>query len=559
MKRVIACILSLSMVFALAGCTKEETTKKKTKKTTTEEEETPDTEHPDTSDTEVTDTSETTEASSTSESDTSETSETGTVVPGSFVINHTLENLGFYNIPTDLAFARPYTDGENTTMMAVAEYCDDYYFDTPGYDALSTSLDDFYGYLLESNDSIYETARSKFIQDIADGQYHMSICHICRTTVFRADSTVCSLLVTMLSSENDGTAPFYINFNSMNGEQIKFDDVVTDRAAFCDFVDSYLVASPELLQGDKDSISSTLDIIRNGFEVYFSFGYDGIFVYIESDKYFKVPVYMLADCVNMEYFGNTPESYTLVADDTRVIDWDVDGDSTLDKIKLDITYDEYDAVNTMTLWYNNESASVPSQLISDIPLYYDTFYFMHVNGADYVYIAYYEESAGAAGYCFEIDGSSISFVCSFDGTFHGFPYNPESFDFGFSSEIMGTGTIIGNYTIDQDGHPVPDNTFFSKLFYGASRSAVTKVDIEGALKLDYDLNVTDTITLSAGTTLYTYAIDFDTMYIIYSTVEEDPDEEYFVAVPFELPVDSYEVLINGMPQQELFAGLQFAG
>ncbi|MBR5974626.1 MAG: hypothetical protein IK020_05520 [Clostridiales bacterium] len=559
MKKIIAILLSMSMVLALAGCSKEEETTKKPKKTkeTTEEEDTSDTEEPDTSDTEDPDTSGTTEESDTSDT---EPSDTNVAVPGGFTVSHTLEDLGFYNVPTDLAFARPYVDGDNTTMMAVAEYCDDYYFDTPGYDGLSESIDDFYGYLLASCDSLYDTSRSKFILDIADGNYHMSVCRICQTTVFRADSEVCSLLVTsMTSEEGEGTAPFLLNYRSKTGEAINFDDVVTDRAAFCDFVDSYLIASPELLDGYKEDISLVLDMIRGGYDIYFTLGFDGIFISIESDKYFKVPVYMLDNCVNMEFFGNTPESYTLVADDTRAIDWDIDGDGLLDKIKLDMTYDEYDAVNTMTLWYNNEKASVPSEMISDVPIYFDTFYFMHVHGADYVYIVYYEESAGSSGYCFELDDTGVSFVCQFEGTFQGFPYNPESFDFGFSSEIMGTSTITGNYTINLDGQPVPDNTFFRKLFYGASRSAVTKADIEGALKLDEDLNVVDTITIPAGTTLYTYVIDFDTMYIIYSTVEEDPDQEFLVAVPFELPADSYEVLINGMPQQELFAGLQFAG
>ena len=562
MKRLISLILGLSMVLALAGCSKEESTTKKPKKTkdTTEETETEEPETEPTEDPETSDSSETEESSSESESDT-ETSGTTPVNPGTFTISHTLEDLGFYNVATDRVFARPYVDGDHVTMMGVAEYCDDIYCDAIGYDGLIDALDMIYGSTLDAYDTSYETARAKFIEDIRDGQYHLSITNICTTTIYRADSKACSFFMESTSSEEIDSTTVYYNLRSEDGSNIRFDEIVTDRSAFCDFVDSYFRASGELNDFESESIGYLLDAIRGGQEISFLLGYDGIFLPIESSHLFKVPVCMLGDCVNMEFFGNTPESYTLAADATRVIDWDVDEDGTLDKIKLDMTYDEYDAIETMTLWFNNEKAAVPSSFIAEEPVYYDGFYFMHTDSGDYVYVAYYDEDNGTQGYCFRFNGTGFEFGFQYFGRFKGFPYNPDDFVFSSRTDIMGTSDLYYYASLDAQGHPLPDFTYHYKSFYGASKTAVTKVELTDVMVIDGSRNQEGTITIPAGTTLAFQVIDLDTNSIIFSTVEENEEDEIYIELPFELnsSEDTYNIKINGIEQMDLFDGLQFAG
>ncbi|MBO4474014.1 MAG: hypothetical protein J5750_03780 [Clostridiales bacterium] len=561
MKRLISLILGFSMVLALAGCSKEESTTKKPKKPkeTTEESET---EEPDTEPTEdpETDPTDTEESTSETSSDT-EPSDTTPAAPGTFTIAHTLEDLGFYSLATDRVFARPYVDGDHVTMMGVAEYCDDIYCDADGYDALNDVLDLIYGSTLDAYDTSYDNSRAKFIEDIRDGQYHMSICNICTTTIFRADSKVCSFVMYTTTSEDTSIPPVYYNLRSEDATYIRFDDVVTDRAAFCNFIESYLIASGELEEFKIDAIKDLLAAIRKGEEISFMLGFDGIFIPIESNLYFKVPVFMLSDCVNMEFFGNTPASYTLAADDTRVLEWDIDEDGTFDKIKLDMTYDEYNAIETMTLWFNNEKAAVPSQLISEIPIYYDGFYYMHTASGDFVYVEYYEEDSGTAGYCFEFNGTSFEFAFQFFGRFRGFPYNPEYFSFSTRTDIMGTSDLFFDAEIDANGHPLPGLTYYYKSFYGASKTAMTKVELTDVMVIDASRSELGTITIPAGTTLAFQVIDYDTDSIIFSTVEEDEEEEIYIELPFEVDssVGSYQCKINGIAQTELFDGLQFAG
>ena len=566
MKRIISIILGMSMVLALAGCSKkEETTKKKSKKTkvTTEESETEDPET-DPTDTEETDptTSETSDTSDTTDTTPSDTSTPA--VPGASTIEHTLEDLGFYNLPTDRAYAVAYTDGSITTMTGVSEYFDDYYFDLTGYDALENALDGIYGGVAVENDDAYDEAREKFIEDMKDGQYHLTVSRECRTLLFRADSAVTSFLLTTTTSDDEPFAPAAYNLRSENGETIGFNDVITDREAFCDFVDSYLVKAPEVNKLLSDEISDILTNIRTGKDVDFTLGFDGIFLFIEQDLYFKVPVHMLADCVNMEFFNNTPEYYTLVSDATNVIEWDVDDDNVPDKLKLEVTYDEYDAFETMTLWFNNESAKVPDDVLSELPGGVDDFYYMHASTGDFVIVNFYDEF-GPGYYCFKIDGQQVSYSCAKDGHFGGFPYNPECFTFCVWTDVFGTSDFYGDFYLDATGQALLDESFVYRSFYGVNSTAVTKVDVE-AVKVDISasgdqLEDVETFTLPAGTVLQYVFLDPYESRIVFSTIEENEEDEILLKLPLDyedLPEETV-IKIGGMAQTELFDGLRFAG
>ena len=566
MKRIISIILGMSMVLALAGCSKkEETTKKKSKKTkvTTEESETEDSET-DPTDTEETDptTSETSDTSDTTDTTPSDTSTPA--VPGASTIEHTLEDLGFYNLPTDRAYAVAYTDGSITTMTGVSEYFDDYYFDLTGYDALENALDGIYGGVAVDNDDAYDEAREKFIEDMKDGQYHLTVSRECRTLLFRADSAVTSFLLTTTTSDDEPFAPAAYNLRSENGETIGFNDVITDREAFCDFVDSYLVKAPEVNKLLSDEISDILTNIRTGKDIDFTLGFDGIFLFIEQDLYFKVPVHMLADCVNMEFFNNTPEYYTLVSDATNVIEWDVDDDNVPDKLKLEVTYDEYDAFETMTLWFNNESAKVPDDVLSELPGGVDDFYYMHASTGDFVIVNFYDEF-GPGYYCFKIDGQQVSYSCAKDGHFGGFPYNPECFTFCVWTDVFGTSDFYGDFYLDATGQALLDESFVYRSFYGVNNTAVTKVDVE-AVKVDISasgdqLEDVETFTLPAGTVLQYVFLDPYESRIVFSTIEENEEDEILLKLPLDyedLPEETV-IKIGGMAQTELFDGLRFAG
>ncbi len=566
MKRIISIILGMSMVLALAGCSKkEETTKKKSKKTkvTTEESETEDPET-DPTDTEETDptTSETSDTSDTTDTTPSDTSTPA--VPGTSTIEHTLEDLGFYNLPTDRAYAVAYTDGSITTMTGVSEYFDDYYFDLTGYDALENALDGIYGGVAVDNDDAYDEAREKFIEDMKDGQYHLTVSRECRTLLFRADSAVTSFLLTTTTSDDVPFEPATYNLRSENGETIGFNDVITDREAFCDFVDSYLVKAPEVNKLLSDEISDILTNIRTGKDIDFTLGFDGIFLFIEQDLYFKVPVHMLADCVNMEFFNNTPEYYTLVSDATNVIEWDVDDDNVPDKLKLEVTYDEYDAFETMTLWFNNESAKVPDDVLSELPGGVDDFYYMHASTGDFVIVNFYDEF-GPGYYCFKIDGQQVSYSCAKDGHFGGFPYNPECFTFCVWTDVFGTSDFYGDFYLDATGQALLDESFVYRSFYGVNNTAVTKVDVE-AVKVDISasgdqLEDVETFTLPAGTVLQYVFLDPYESRIVFSTIEENEEDEIFLKLPLDyedLPEETV-IKIGGMAQTELFDGLRFAG
>ena len=325
MKRVIALILSASMVFALAGCAKEtEETKKKKKTKKTEKTE-------DTEDTDETDDTETSEEGSESTTDESETEEstdpTSVVYTSDLVIRHDLESLGV--ITYDNFWQYGAVDPTINREYGYVQYVS---VDVPGFTTetgsqqVNDDIKEFMDIFIDSGVDIYNMEKEEFIEAVGKGgklpYYHAWG----ENEIYRVDNEVVSFAMHLRESADDMDASeAYIcyNYDVNTGLPIPFYDVVNDLDALEAYMTEYFTDL-----GLEYLLETAFEELEESPDLYYALMYDAIVI-----EGVKLPVIGHEEIFNMQYFGATPEEYSLLLDETNSLIWDFDDDGTLEELR----------------------------------------------------------------------------------------------------------------------------------------------------------------------------------------------------------------------------------
>ena len=603
MKRNIAALLSLSVVLGLAGCTPKET---RTERTTTKEETTEPVESTSESETTGTETSESTSetaSESTSEStteteetttesetsDTSDTSETSKESETSetseapkpakeFKVAHDLSrpklNRETHNI--GVAGIAPKTDD---LMASLSEHMTYYTFMDPGYDSMRNLLDSLYDGRTTMLDYKYNEKLKTFSDDLknftseniwADGRTSFGS----DFSFTRADSQVFSICIKdRIPTDEEEITPYYsetyLNYNAKDASEIHLSDIITDGKAFASAIKSKYTRQPvgtdwedKLNERRNNGLAQIASDIEKGEEIPFLLYHNAIqFKYIQkfdtyaTTYYYVFSVADLANCVNMDYFGNTEPYYTLTADSNGDLYWDFDEDGTPDKMSLTTTE------KTLDFMLNNTPTSI--DITSD--MYADDGYIldlvMYTESGFYIYVTCENEDPVNAKLLFHLDGEKVSFVSEIED-FEEFPFDPGRCYFTSRSDIMGTGHItITGTCLGTKGKPTPSEDFYLKDGIGVTTTDMTlgKYNDNGPFAGDLQ-----TIKIKKGTPVMLIGIDSASEMAVLSTLNTNPDEnELFYMACWRDKSNrfsdyDYEIRYNGETSYQLFTGPMYA-
>ena len=550
MKKLVAALLCASFVLACACTDKEETTKKKKKKKTSTTEETEDTTEPGESSSD--EPTEPTDSSSETE-DTSESSDTSSqpvapVFTDTLVYDQSLDFLDFENDPYDLIYGveNPNSSSDYNSIVSVHVNYDEYWlWDAPN-DDLEDIIDDLYWDIEDKYDTLYAERLQELLDGIANNQYPEYGTNIfCSTDVTRADSLFLSFYI-MEPGDDDKAIVTSYNYITPTAETIRFEDVVIDKEALCDYV------SANSLFNNTDEI---LAKIRDG-SVPFCLTYDGIVLIspISSNYAQSAKISAISNSnqgiFNMGYFGATPSSYMLEAGPDDKIYWDVTGDGITDEITITYPSDTFYRFEELTFDISGVSTTIKEADSDDLDGEYYNAYLICSDGNFFICVETTIEDDYSIQLIFRINSDlSVSFQGRTDGYFDTEPYNPNYIEISDISQFIGTGVQTNQYYFD-----LATGNFerFSSMSYRNYKVLVTKTDIAAKNYLD-----DSDMTIPAGTSVTLVSFDKEAQIAYFSTLYEDDFDNKIFYLTFT--IEDYAFRLDAGNEQDLFTGLFYAG
>ncbi len=377
------------------------------------------------------------------------------------------------------------------------------------------------------------------------------------TTVYRSDSVCFSYagkLNTSVAGDYSDTI-YTSNFDSLTGEEITLDDVVTDIGSLTDVVVDYFVTSDfgHMLGGDWGR--AVYNVLNSG-SAAFTLVNDGIIVYISSEVIIpdemypcitetKIPFIGNESLFNESYFNAIPYNYCIYEDASGVIKYDFDEDGVIDTFTYTPNGDEY--------WYDSVDCSY-----NDIDFTIDaygfsyTFYIVHIFGHNYLYCQTVTENDYYSTTVYEINESSVTQVGDFGGRAK-YIANPESFE--LETRIDPLSTMDGYRVSYIDSNGLPESSY--EYYLRAYHPLTSTVGLEGDV-LDSDGFPTgETREVAAGSMFIFFRTDNETFvdFIVYNS-ELDTSETIRFDVSLEWGGGQQ---IEGMTAYDCFEMLYYAG
>ena len=426
MKRSIAVLLTAAMILSLAGCSKKDEKETSRTKRTKDSTETEETESPETEET-SSESEQSTESESESESSSDTTGLGKPSGPVHVKLDHSLTLLDLSEDVTDRAYGELIKNLDYPHMMSVHEYVSSYTVLSDNYDALNKKLSDISSTHKNACDKEYDNIVNQFpeYQKIASEEnYYMfssnyfgSYINLCR-----ADSEITSFSVkdTLISTDLSSDSEAFYNFKSGTGEEIKFDDIVTDRSAFADAIIASIPATTantnDWQKTQYEAVKAAAENIRNNSDVAFLLYANAIHISDtvmldgqNKDIDFNVSVLDLSNCVKPEYFGSTTKYYSIVQDVGNNIKWDFDEDGILDTLTVnDVSDDDY-GIN-LEISLNDKKTTLP-----DLPELQDGddiswVGVSYTNNGYFLYVECAMEDPVNTTLVFHVTGDSIEYV-----------------------------------------------------------------------------------------------------------------------------------------------------
>ena len=558
MKRIAAVLLCGAICMSLVSCSKAEETKKKkkkTKKTTVETEETEETDIP---------TDETTDTSATEDTSDTEPSESETTPPENiFVMDDSLSMLDL-SYPYELWRYTAAFDKESEQTNSLFLAVDQLYFE-PGspYTQLESALERDLADSSGATIAQYKEDSQKFLSDAKSGGAPAGKNYEFRTALFRSDTQIFSFAITSSVDMEEGEFRAY-NYRTEDGSTITLDDVVLDRAALSGYVEQ-LLNMPGAGNDYKTWLSDVENSILDGSFV-FTMTYDAINILITNYgminyDVIKIPVYGHEDIFNMEYFGKTPQYYTIFDDINHEILWDVNSDGQMDTIKVSSEYSEGTSdygSDEVILNVDYNGYKIDSKTLGLDIFAYDVLYsmVMKTDSGFYLYCRMNSIDSFEDTYVFKIDKDTLSYV----GYFGDFMcarglIDPQNFEMRDICDTLGSCfysnvfSVIGN-----NGMP----EFLYDLWVSDADPITTKIDISCAKVDENNYTKVEDTTIPAGSFVRPYLYDVQTRRLIVMVVNEDPAKEFYAELDFEKD-DNFNFTVNGKDIYDVFYSIMFWG
>ena len=465
MKRAIAVLLSMTMVLALAGCSKEEETtkKKKSKKTTkTEDTEDPDDTDPSesTDETDPTDDTDPTDTSETADSSTSGTTSSGDPFNMDLpALTHDLQLLTFKNDPVEHYYGEL---GANDEIYQAMYSLDVYSVEDAGFTALNDYLDQVNSGYESRLAGLYESSLDTLSDLVADADpdayWGETLYNYSLYKIYRTDSKVSSFYTVDYASSSDAEGSIvYHNLDSKTAEVITFDDVVFDRSAFAEVLNEYILPSDpddysERIEERNSTLTSLIEMVKSGSDISFLMTQNTIILFQEGPSAgevmtysFSIPVLHLGGCVDLSYFTSTPAYYCLTADDNDEIYWDFDEDGSLDIVTVTGLMDGYDF--DLEISYNG-NISPSGDFNFDFEEAYGVCWttMVHTDSGYYLYVELMVEDPVNPTLIYHLENGVFEYV-DYTNEIAWTPYNPVNMRILKRSDLIGTGSYSVECTL----------------------------------------------------------------------------------------------------------------
>ncbi len=564
MKRAISLLLTSAMILSLAGCSKtEETTKKKKKTKKTTSSEITETEDPETETEEPTDTDNT-------ETDPDPTA--GPKMPDTISLRHDLEVLQFNHNIVRNNYAEM-TDKFPYELFRASSYCDQFQLASPGYDSLASFLDDLAQEMKDDSDAYYEQYLSQFdtyIDTATEDDVWLYTDHgrSNQLSIYRADEKVLSFSRDIATRDTGYRNDYeHYNLDPKTGKLLELSEIVTDFNAFADAVEAYetnhfyaytpsglfLTMADHLRKGELDQLEFCLN--QNCLILYMDYeDFDG---YIAEYACY-VSALAHTDCIDPDYFINTPENYTLLPDSANEIYWDFDEDGSIDKFVFDYDADfttGYYVDFTPTISVNDEPYAI-GDFKEDLEGCYDlgNMFLMSVNGGYCLYIEGRIEGPTDPYFFFRMNGKSFDYVGYID-EIGWYPYDPDNISILIRGDLLGTGAFSKPTSLcTANGIPVNNGSFFFKGGLG-----LTAEKMKLGLFTEDGQPTGDSITIAAGTPVRLDGIDIDKGLAYFTTLHRDAseNESFQMVLTCDPDYEYYDVIFNGEDGFKLFTGSDY--
>ena len=529
MKKLVAVLLSMSMILALAACgSKSEETKKKkkkkTKKTTAQTETIDPTDIP----------SVPTDDPTTDTSDPVPT----TPVQKDLVISHDLEKLGINRNISFLNYGAVCEDDDydGLVMSSCSLYFEDYTaLNGDGYNA-NTTLENVFSNNKDDLIQTYELHRDEFIKEEDEGLDIYFYNLISSATFYRADSQVMSFAYyegefCALEERFDYEQTFVNTCPSRSNPEIGFDEVILDPDGLIDY------ASTVFYNDHSYVLDELAEKIRNK-EVCFAMTYDGI---ILGDEKFSVVGH--EEIFNMEWFGSTPKDYSLILDTENKLTWDFNSDGTLEELACQ--YDEQSG--TILISLGNETYSFTESEIPGVSMNWGIDYnnnsvvMTTVNGS-FLYLILDQSETYKRTYVFKVSDGSVEYIQDKAG----YPFedvcDPMNFDFYEYMHFLGDKEMYVPMLLGQDGELIIQTS----SNYDYSSPYLVMTDIKGQ---EFDWNT--------GELIGDYTIKADT---IVSVIAYSQYNGSLVLMPLtrDMTLDNQKFILVETDRESTVAGKPFA-
>lgn len=466
--------------------------------------------------------------------------------------------------------------------IEIGEYADGQFVRSEEYAGLASAIDK---YNKEIKDSTVETAdgyadlakqdmaqnRSASVDSDEYGGYDatymddMYYSNEVTASVTRSDSVAFSILNTNYSFAG-GAHPYTgyttYNYDSATGKELNLKDVLNDPESFPKqfitelekqysyFKDSYLVDDPE------QTISDMLDGKKDSGEIQWTFGSDGITVFVspyDLAPYAVGPAFVhmtyndYPDLVKAEYQGY-PDNYGIAVtpDEAVTLTWD---DGTVKTLTISQMPDQDNTYyNYLSIKLDNSTYQDPEDLYYSYDLY-----IVKNDGKYYLYADGLSDSDWHILMVYDLNGSKISKDVADDGLYGNAPADPSGFMTMNRTDLLSTYSVMHMCHVGKDGLPESDEDMYWADFSNYTDFRLTALrEIKAEVRESGDGDFSEGV-IRKGTKLVPYQTDGQDTVIL----KDDKDKQYKVTVSYD--DDGWRQFVDGEYIEDIFDGVMFAG
>lgn len=442
-----------------------------------------------------------------------------------------------------------------------------------GYDALQETLD---AYNKETWQEVYTTYmenREWAKEEAPDDEYYISR----KIEISRADTKVLSFVSTEVSYVGGAHGSYYEageNFDPETGKALELSDVATDYDALYEYVKTSLREDNEkevffeqyedwlydMFYEPDSAMASPLEWNLTQEGLRFRFNPYVIGPWSSGTFYVEVPYDGNESLIREEYApAKTNGSMTKLSADTPFY-LDVDGDGTEEifTFSTEAGQENYGTRLTFTRRETEDGAEL-MQTEESYGAFTDAYLVKTGSGRAYLYVEFQEDNdfrtLKVLDLAPEDEDKVIRPAGDFGYSVYGhYVYDPEHFSLYSRLDALGTYSGYREYSVGEDGLPVPSENRFTIVNYFEDYPYVLTAKREIDVRILEDGSAqAEEATLPKGTTFRLTATDGETY------VEAELEDGRKCEIPIKKEPDEFLYTINGVSESDCFDGLRYAG